>query len=121
METVLVYVHFLIAALMIALIMMQQGKGSEMGASFGGGSSNTMFGAAGGMSFFAKATAFLAAAFFVTSFALALTARNQSELSLESEIDLLGLPEINETAPAQSEELPSLDQGTDSAPAVPEF
>ena len=121
METVLVYVHFLIAALMIALIMMQQGKGSEMGASFGGGSSNTMFGAAGGMSFFAKATAVLATLFFITSFALALTARNQSELSLESEIDLLGLPEINETAPAQSEELPSLDQGTDSAPAVPEF
>jgi len=55
MATILVYVHFLIAALMIALIMLQQGKGAEMGASFGGGSSNTMFGAAGGMSFFTKA------------------------------------------------------------------
>ena len=124
--TVLVYVHFIIAALMIALIMLQQGKGSEMGASLGGGSSNTMFGAAGSMTFFTKATAVLATLFFITSFALALSARNQASIGFEDDLDFLALPEAVE-APVQNDEIPSLefsDDGVapaDDIPAAPEF
>jgi preprotein translocase subunit SecG len=102
MATILVYVHFLIAAVMIVLILLQQGKGSEMGASFGGGSSNTMFGAAGGMSFFTKATAVLATLFFITSFALALNARNQAAIGFEDELDLFSPAETINVAPADS-------------------
>jgi preprotein translocase subunit SecG len=128
MATILVYVHFLIAALMIALIMLQQGKGAEMGASFGGGSSNTMFGAAGGMSFFTKATAVLATLFFVTSFALALNARNQAAIGFEDELDIFGPIETIESAPA--EEVPTVQSiefsdtpaaDSDEIPTAPEF
>ncbi len=107
MATILVYVHFLIAAAMIVLILLQQGKGSEMGASFGGGSSNTMFGAAGGMSFFTKVTAVLATLFFVTSFALALSARNQASLGFEDELQLFS--PLESSAPAQVQEVPTTD------------
>ena len=124
--TVLVYVHFIIAALMIALIMLQQGKGSEMGASLGGGSSNTMFGAAGSMTFFTKATAVLATLFFITSFALALSARNQATIGFEDDLDFLALPDAVET-PVQNDEIPSLEFSDDGVapagdiPAAPEF
>lgn len=102
MATILVYVHFLIAVAMIVLILLQQGKGSEMGASFGGGSSNTMFGAAGGMSFFTKVTAGLATLFFVTSFALALSARNQAAIGLEDQLEFFSAPETT-VAPVQED------------------
>lgn len=115
MATILVYVHFLVAAAMIVLILLQQGKGAEMGASFGGGGSNTMFGAAGGMSFFTKATAVLATVFFVTSFALALNARNQAAVGFEDDLDLFSPVE---TTPI--EEVPSLESFEFSdVPAAP--
>lgn len=126
MATILVYVHFLIAASMIVLILLQQGKGSEMGASFGGGSSNTMFGAAGGMSFFTKVTAVLATLFFVTSFALALTARNQAAIGFEDELQLFS-PLESSSAPAQPQEVPTTDafefsdEPAGDIPAAPEF
>lgn len=101
MATILVYVHFLIAVAIVALILLQQGKGAEMGASFGGGGSNTVFGAAGGMSFFAKATAVLATLFFVTSFALALNARNQAAAGFEDELDIFAPVETIDAAPTQ--------------------
>lgn len=118
MATILVYVHFLIAAAMIVLILLQQGKGAEMGASFGGGGSNTMFGAAGGMSFFTKATAVLATLFFITSFALALNARNLAAVGFEDDLDFFSPVQTNEAAPL--EEVPSLDSFEFSdVPATP--
>lgn len=126
MATLLVYVHFLIAAAMIALILLQQGKGAEMGASFGSGSSNTMFGAAGGMSFFTKATAVLATLFFITSFALALNARNDASLGFQDDLDIFA-PAETTVEPAQA--LPAVDSlefsdtpaGGEEIPTAPEF
>ncbi len=63
MDTIVTVVHFITAFLIIALILMQQGKGAEMGASFGGGGSQTVFGSSGGGSFFGKMTAILAVVF----------------------------------------------------------
>lgn len=79
METLILVVHVLVAIAMIAFILLQQGKGAEMGASFGGGSSQTVFGAAGAASFLTRATAVLAAIFFITSLSLAIFARKNSE------------------------------------------
>lgn len=79
METVILVLHVLVAIAMTALILLQQGKGAEMGASFGGGSSQTVFGAAGAASFLTRFTAILAAVFFVTSLSLAIYARKNSE------------------------------------------
>jgi len=79
METAILVLHVLVAIAMTALILLQQGKGAEMGASFGGGSSQTVFGAAGAASFLTRFTAVLAAIFLVTSLSLAIYARKNAE------------------------------------------
>ncbi len=75
METLVLIVHVLVAVSMIGLILLQQGKGAEMGASFGAGSSQTVFGAAGATSLLTKITAWLALIFMITSLVLAVYAR----------------------------------------------
>ena len=77
-EQLLLIIHVLIALAIVGLILLQQGKGAEMGASFGAGSSQTVFGGAGGGNLLTRATAVLAALFFATSVALAITAKNQA-------------------------------------------
>ena len=89
MDTIVTVVHFITAFLIIALILMQQGKGAEMGASFGGGGSQTVFGSSGGGSFFGKMTAILAVVFFVTSLGLALFAKNDNGLNIQSDLPIL--------------------------------
>lgn len=89
MDTIVTVVHFITAFLIVGLILLQQGKGAEMGASFGGGGSNTVFGSTGGGSFFGKLTAVLAFVFFVTSLSLALFARNDASINLSEQIPFL--------------------------------
>lgn len=79
METLILVVHVLVAIAMTAFILLQQGKGAEMGASFGAGASQTVFGAAGATSMLTRITAALAAVFFVTSLTLAIYARKNAE------------------------------------------
>ena len=71
MQSTILFVHTVIAAAIIILVLMQRGKGADAGAAFGAGASGTVFGARGSGSFFSRATAILATAFFVTSLALA--------------------------------------------------
>ncbi|PTQ91003.1 preprotein translocase subunit SecG [Agitococcus lubricus] len=77
METFVLVVHVLIASVMTVLILLQQGKGADAGASFGAGGAQTVFGSAGSASFLTKATAVLALIFFVTSIVLAIYAKQQ--------------------------------------------
>ncbi len=63
--------HTLVALTIIALVLLQRGKGADAGAAFGAGASGTVFGARGSGSFFSRATAVLATAFFATSLTLA--------------------------------------------------
>jgi preprotein translocase subunit SecG len=77
METFVLIVHVVIASVMTLFILMQQGKGAEAGASFGGGGSQTVFGSAGSASFLTKLTAVLAFIFFATSMTLAVFAKQQ--------------------------------------------
>lgn len=79
METLILVVHVLAAILIIALVLLQQGKGADAGASFGGGASQTVFGSQGGSSFFGKMTAVFALLFFLTSFGLAFFASEQAK------------------------------------------
>ena len=64
-------VQILAALGMIGLILVQHGKGADMGAAFGGGSSGSLFGASGSANFLSRATADMATLFFVTTLALA--------------------------------------------------
>jgi len=63
-------IHVLSAVCLIALVLMQQGKGADMGAGFGGGASQTIFGSMGTVPFLAKITALVATIFFISSLTL---------------------------------------------------
>lgn len=71
MQQVVLIVHLLAAAGLVGLILIQQGKGADMGAAFGSGASGTVFGSQGAGSFITRSTGILAATFFLTSLALA--------------------------------------------------
>jgi len=64
-------VHVLVALGIVGLVLMQHGKGADMGAAFGGGASGSLFGASGSANFLSRTTGILAAIFFVTSLSLA--------------------------------------------------
>ena len=69
--------HVLIALVIIGLVLLQHGKGADMGSGFGGGSSGSLFGATGSANFLSRATAVLATVFFLTSLGLAYLATNK--------------------------------------------
>ena len=111
--------HTLIALLIIVLVLLQRGKGADAGAAFGAGASGTVFGARGSASFFSRATAVCATAFFISSLTLAYlssqsTAAPSSLLEdapiVEVEADLV--PDLNEEMPVS--ELPSLEPTEDA-------
>jgi preprotein translocase subunit SecG len=70
METLLLVVHVTAALGIIGLVLLQHGKGADMGAAFGGGASGSVFGATGSANFLSRATAILATVFFLTSMGL---------------------------------------------------
>src|SRR6202008_4883905 len=66
-ETLLLAMHVLVAAALIGFVLLQHGKGADMGAAFGSGASGSLFGAVGSANFLSRTTAILATVFFVTS------------------------------------------------------
>ena len=78
MEQITLMVHLLVALALIALILLQRGKGSDIGASFGAGASQTLFGSAGSGNALTRMTAVLSAVFFISSFGLAVIADNRT-------------------------------------------
>lgn len=113
METLIILLHILIAVAIIAFVLLQQGKGAEAGASFGAGASQTLFGSAGSWNFFSRVTAILALLFFLTSFGLALLAKNKA-----GNADTL-TPELRiiEEAGSGSGEVPRVTEGAEEIPA----
>ena len=126
MEQIILVVHLLVALAIIGLIMLQQGKGADMGASFGAGASQTLFGSDGSGNVLTKATAWLVVLFFASSFGLALLANQKSVVvddlgleippaAMESEVPATleeELPVLEEEIPAAEpleEDLPQLD------------
>ena len=87
MEQLVLIGHLLIALAIVGLILLQQGKGAEMGASFGAGASQTLFGTDGSGNVLTKATALLVAVFFATSFGLAIIATNKADTAID-DIDI---------------------------------
>ena len=74
LTTVLIVLHVLVALAIIGLVLLQHGKGADMGSGFGGGASGSLFGATGSANFLSRTTAVLAAGFFLLSLPLAYTA-----------------------------------------------
>ncbi|MFJ5299326.1 preprotein translocase subunit SecG [Pseudomonas sp. SLFW] len=88
LETVVVVLHLLGALGVVALVLLQQGKGADAGASFGAGASNTVFGGQGSSTFLSKFTAILAACFFITSLGLGYFAKEKAH-----QLTQVGLPD----------------------------
>jgi preprotein translocase subunit SecG len=76
-ETLLLGLHVVVAATLIGFVLLQHGKGADMGAAFGSGSSGSLFGAAGSANFLSRTTAILATLFFMSSLALTYLASNR--------------------------------------------
>lgn len=85
-EQIVMVLHVIVALAIVGLILLQQGKGADMGASFGGGGSQTLFGPSGGGNLLTRATAVLAAVFFATSFGLAIIAKQKASMTAVDEL-----------------------------------
>jgi preprotein translocase subunit SecG len=72
MNEILLIIHILVCLALIGIVLIQGGKGAQAGAAFGGGGSNTVFGATGGQTFLSKVTTGVAVIFMLTSLALAI-------------------------------------------------
>ena len=72
MNFILLTLHILVCLALVGIVLIQGGKGAEVGAAFGAGGSNTIFGASGGQSFLSKLTTGVAVIFMLTSLALAI-------------------------------------------------
>jgi preprotein translocase subunit SecG len=112
-ETVLVAVHVLVAAALVGLVLLQHGKGADMGAAFGSGSSGSLFGAAGSANFLSRTTAILATVFFLSSLGLTYFGATRSG---PTDIMKQGVTETAPAPAAKETKAPDVPQG--AAPAI---
>lgn len=105
MLTIITTFHILAALAIIALVLLQQGKGADAGAAFGAGGSGTVFGARGAASFLTRTTAVLALVFFLTSLGLAWFASQQVER--RSVVERTEAPVDSERAPGAPSDVPN--------------
>ncbi len=104
MWQIVLMIHVLIAVALIGLVLLQHGKGADIGAAFGSGASQTLFGSQGSGSFLSKITLLLAACFFATSLILGHIASH----SMKNNQQLIGLPATTQTvAPVKSVPTPA--------------
>ena len=90
LETILLTLLSIDAIALTVLVLLQQGKGADVGAAFGSGSSNTVFGASGSAPFLTKLTTWLSIVFFAITFGIAYLAKERV-----SSVDTEGIPQIN--------------------------
>lgn len=124
MQTLIVVVHVIVAIVIVGLVLLQQGKGADAGASFGAGASQTVFGSSGSGNFLVKATTVAATIFFVTSLSLAIFAKNQSGINATTGLPVVNQEILEETTSAQSdvpqiEDLPETSD-QDDVPVLPD-
>ncbi len=113
METLVLVIHVLAALALVGLILLQHGKGADVGAAFGSGASGSLFGASGSANFLSRTTAVLAVIFFVTSLSLTFFSTRKTELK--------GVMATPPAAPAQSlpAQIPATAPAGQAAPAAP--
>jgi preprotein translocase subunit SecG len=107
--------HTLIALLIIALVLLQRGKGADAGAAFGAGASGTVFGARGSGSFFSRATAVCATLFFATSLTLAYLSSQSSDAPSSLVDDATVVEETTDATDGTDTEMPSIESDDESS------
>ena len=105
MQQVIIIIHILTALAIVALILMQRGKGADVGAAFGSGASQTMFGSRSSFPFLCKVIGILAGIFFATS--IALNYFNSRMIKQNSEISLPASAPVNIPTPMEENSQPS--------------
>ncbi len=132
MQTILVVFHIFLAVGLIGLILIQHGKGADMGAAFGSGASGTVFGSKGSASFLTRLTAGLATLFFVTSMVMAYFATQRddgnsvldalqepaAEVEMQPQTDLPPMPGASDM-PANGGDIPVVPAADGETQAVP--
>ena len=114
-EQLLLAAHVLVAAALVGFVLLQHGKGADMGAAFGSGASGSLFGAAGSANFLSRTTAILATVFFCTSIGLTYFASTRGG---PKELMKREVPAQTAPAPAQDSKAGDVPQGV--APAAPQ-
>jgi preprotein translocase subunit SecG len=111
MQTFLYVVHFIVCFVLIGVVLLQRGKGADLGASLGGGGANTIFGSRGAGSFLSKMTTASAIIFMATSLSLSYLGYQASDVRLFDETQPFEVPGANGTIPdpdaGRLEEIPS--------------
>jgi len=115
MEILIIILHVIVCLALIMIVLLQTGKGADMGAAFGGGSSQTLFGSTGASSFLSKATTFAAIIFMGTCFILAYLSANRQSTSIMKEAKT----KVEQTAPAQTAAPAKPEAKAPEPPAVP--
>jgi len=119
LHTATIVFHVLIAAGIVGLVLLQRGKGADAGAGFGSGASGTVFGARGSASFLSRATATLAALFFITNLALAYMGGRKTDAP-SSVVDSVTAPaNVEESQPPALPNLPTTKEPAQQQPATP--
>ncbi|MDZ7641795.1 MAG: preprotein translocase subunit SecG [Desulfurivibrio sp.] len=121
MQTILIVFHVLICLLLIAIILLQHGKGASIGASFGSSSSQTVFGTEGPMPLMNKITTTVAIFFMVTSVALAYFSSRVGDGSVMEQVQPPAAMEYKEPAPAENDEPESIPLPAGSEDTPQEF
>ena len=125
LETFLLIIHLLVAVAICGLVLLQHGKGADMGAAFGSGSSGSVFGAAGSANFLSRSTAALATVFFLSSLALTWYGASKSlpsDVMQEGVMGKLPAPAKTVDVPAKASDIPASPSGlggAEPAKAVP--
>ncbi len=118
-STLIQVIQILSALAVIGLVLMQHGKGADMGAAFGSGASGSVFGATGSANFLSRATAIAAAAFFVTTLMLAFVINNKNSGSNSVMNNLPASSAPATTAPAVPSDAVPATAATPAVPATP--
>ena len=100
MHTLVLVLHIVAAAGIVVLVLLQHGKGADMGAAFGSGSAGSLFGSAGAANFLSRTTAVLAAVFFATSLGLTYFSAPSKSGGVTQQIEAPATPATSAPAPA---------------------
>jgi len=107
MSILVIIIHVIVSIALIMIVLLQTGKGADMGAAFGGGSSQTLFGSTGASTFLSKATTIAAIVFMITSLSLAYVAGGKGGKSV-----------VMESATPIEETIPGTDSNSPAEPAA---
>jgi preprotein translocase subunit SecG len=101
MSLLLIIIHVVVCIALIMIVLLQTGKGADMGAAFGGGSSQTLFGSTGASTFLSKATTVAAIVFMLTSLTLAYMAGGKVTKSVVTDVQV---PIEQQSQPSQTQD-----------------